>query len=81
MDASLRSGSRLGRYELLVELGRGGMASVWIAREPSEMGDEAEGLDASEQTSLSGPATTTGEPEYEDGDALEEIDDPGVPRR
>jgi serine/threonine protein kinase len=32
MDA-LNSGSMLGRYELLVRLGRGGMASVWVARE------------------------------------------------
>jgi eukaryotic-like serine/threonine-protein kinase len=46
MDASLRSGSRLGRYELLVELGVGGMASVWIAREPSEMGDRLVALKA-----------------------------------
>jgi serine/threonine-protein kinase len=29
----LSSGSTLGRYELLVRLGRGGMASVWVARE------------------------------------------------
>jgi serine/threonine-protein kinase len=29
----LETGTRLGRYELLVELGRGGMASVWVARE------------------------------------------------
>jgi serine/threonine protein kinase len=33
MDAELTSGSRLGRYELLTQLGRGGMASVWVARE------------------------------------------------
>jgi serine/threonine protein kinase len=33
MDAELKSGSRLGRYELLTQLGRGGMASVWVARE------------------------------------------------
>lgn len=31
--AKLESGVRLGRYELLIELGRGGMASVWVARE------------------------------------------------
>ncbi len=31
--AELKSGSRLGRYELLTQLGRGGMASVWVARE------------------------------------------------
>jgi len=46
MDVALRSGSRLGRYELLVELGTGGMASVWIAREPSEMGDRLVALKA-----------------------------------
>jgi serine/threonine protein kinase len=46
MDASLRSGSRLGRYELLVELGVGGMATVWIAREASEMGDRLVALKA-----------------------------------
>jgi eukaryotic-like serine/threonine-protein kinase len=33
MAAELKSGSTLGRYELLVRLGRGGMASVWVARE------------------------------------------------
>ncbi len=36
--AELRSGSRLGRYELLTQLGRGGMASVWVAREWSPSG-------------------------------------------
>jgi len=29
----LQSGAFLGRYELLVRIGRGGMASVWVARE------------------------------------------------
>ena len=38
MDAELKSGSRLGRYELLTPLGRGGMASVWVAREWSPSG-------------------------------------------
>ncbi len=33
MAAELKSGSALGRYELLTRLGRGGMASVWVARE------------------------------------------------
>jgi eukaryotic-like serine/threonine-protein kinase len=33
MAAQMKSGSTLGRYELLVRLGRGGMASVWVARE------------------------------------------------
>ncbi len=31
----LQSGVFLGRYELLVRVGRGGMASVWVARERS----------------------------------------------
>lgn len=31
----LETGTPLGRYELLTELGRGGMASVWVAREVS----------------------------------------------
>jgi len=31
----LETGTRLGRYELLIELGQGGMASVWVAREYS----------------------------------------------
>ncbi|HEX5098287.1 MAG TPA: serine/threonine-protein kinase [Polyangiaceae bacterium] len=46
MKNELRSGSRLGRYELLVELGKGGMASVWIAREPGDMGDRLVALKA-----------------------------------
>jgi len=33
MNAELKSGSNLGHYELLTRLGRGGMASVWVARE------------------------------------------------
>ena len=33
MAAELKSGSTLGHYELLIRLGRGGMASVWVARE------------------------------------------------
>ncbi|HEY3496754.1 MAG TPA: serine/threonine-protein kinase [Polyangiaceae bacterium] len=39
MDIELRSGSKLGRYELLLSLGAGGMATVWIAREASDVGD------------------------------------------
>jgi serine/threonine-protein kinase len=46
MKIELRSGSRLGRYELLVELGKGGMASVWIAREAGDMGDRLVALKA-----------------------------------
>nr|PZN29502.1 MAG: hypothetical protein DIU78_00125 [Pseudomonadota bacterium] len=33
MDIELNSGSRLGNYRLLVRIGRGGMASVWVARD------------------------------------------------
>jgi serine/threonine-protein kinase len=40
MAAEIKSGSTLGRYELLVRLGRGGMASVWIARETAASGHQ-----------------------------------------
>ena len=33
MDIELNSGSRLGNYRLLVRIGRGGTASVWVARD------------------------------------------------
>ena len=33
MSAEVKSGSTLGHYELLTRLGRGGMATVWVARE------------------------------------------------
>ncbi len=46
MNVELRSGSRLGRYELLLELGKGGMASVWIARERGDLGDRLVALKA-----------------------------------
>ena len=46
MEVELRSGSRLGRYELLVALGVGGMATVWIAREASDVGDRLVALKA-----------------------------------
>jgi serine/threonine protein kinase len=35
MSGELELGARLGRFQLLYELGRGGMASVWVARERS----------------------------------------------
>jgi serine/threonine protein kinase len=46
MKAELRSGSKLGRYELLVELGKGGTATVWIAREAGDLGDRLVALKA-----------------------------------
>jgi serine/threonine-protein kinase len=33
MSLDLKRGTRLGRYELLLRVGRGGMATVWVARE------------------------------------------------
>ncbi|MET0794924.1 MAG: protein kinase, partial [Polyangiaceae bacterium] len=33
MTEELKQGSQLGNYELLLRVGRGGMASVWVARE------------------------------------------------
>lgn len=38
MSAEVKSGSTLGHYELLTRLGRGGMASVWVARERAASG-------------------------------------------
>jgi serine/threonine-protein kinase len=36
MTEDLRRGSWLGRHELLLRIGRGGMATVWVAREHTE---------------------------------------------
>lgn len=36
MTDELRRGSRLGKHELLLRIGRGGMATVWVAREHAE---------------------------------------------
>ncbi len=36
--APLACGSRLGNFELLTEIGRGGMASVWVARDHARAG-------------------------------------------
>ena len=34
-DPSYLRGTKLGRYELLAAIGKGGMASVWVARDTS----------------------------------------------
>ncbi|MEZ4376334.1 MAG: serine/threonine protein kinase, partial [Polyangiaceae bacterium] len=36
MTEELTRGKRLGRYELLQRIGRGGMATVWVAREHAD---------------------------------------------
>jgi serine/threonine-protein kinase len=36
MTEELKQGSRLGNYELLLRVGRGGMATVWVARERAQ---------------------------------------------
>ncbi len=40
MSFELQTGAMLGRYELLAQIGRGGMASVWVARERSPTGKQ-----------------------------------------
>ncbi|MCC6216020.1 MAG: serine/threonine protein kinase [Polyangiaceae bacterium] len=40
MSDDLKRGSRLGRYELLLRIGRGGMATVWVARERAEQRED-----------------------------------------
>src|SRR4029078_3445232 len=36
MTEELTQGSRLGNYELLLRVGRGGMATVWVSRERAQ---------------------------------------------
>ena len=40
MTEDLRRGSKLGKYELLVRIGRGGMATVWVALERGATRDQ-----------------------------------------
>jgi serine/threonine protein kinase len=78
MKNELRSGSRLGRYELLVELGKGGMASVWIAREPGDIGDRLVALKAMLPDLAQRPDFRT--MFLEEGQVVRSIDHPHVVR-
>lgn len=40
MTEDLKRGTRLGRYDLLLRIGRGGMATVWVARERAERAED-----------------------------------------
>jgi serine/threonine-protein kinase len=40
MPEDLQRGACLGRYQLLLRIGRGGMATVWVARERAELASE-----------------------------------------
>jgi eukaryotic-like serine/threonine-protein kinase len=40
MTEDLRRGAKLGKYELLLRIGRGGMATVWVAKEHAENPDD-----------------------------------------
>ncbi|MEO6598547.1 MAG: serine/threonine-protein kinase [Polyangiaceae bacterium] len=40
MTEELTQGSKLGNYELVLRVGRGGMASVWVARERAQTTDD-----------------------------------------
>lgn len=78
MKAELRSGSKLGRYELLVELGKGGTASVWIAREPGDLGDRLVALKAMLPELARRPDFRT--MFLEEGQVVRSIDHPNVVR-
>jgi serine/threonine protein kinase len=78
MEVELRSGSRLGRYELLVALGLGGMATVWIAREASDVGDRLVALKAMLPELAQQPDFRT--MFLEEGQVVRSIDHPNVVR-
>jgi serine/threonine protein kinase len=78
MEVELRSGSRLGRYELLVALGVGGMATVWIAREASDVGDRLVALKAMLPELAQQPDFRT--MFLEEGQVVRSIDHPNVVR-
>jgi serine/threonine protein kinase len=78
MEVDLRSGSRLGRYELLVALGVGGMATVWIAREASDVGDRLVALKAMLPELAQQPDFRT--MFLEEGQVVRSIDHPNVVR-
>ncbi|HEX6276237.1 MAG TPA: serine/threonine-protein kinase [Polyangiaceae bacterium] len=74
----LKSGSRLGRYELLVQLGRGGMATVWVGRESSDVGDRLVAVKAMLPELAQRPEFRT--MFLEEGQIVRAIDHPNVVR-
>jgi serine/threonine-protein kinase len=78
MSVELQSGSRLGHYELLVQLGRGGMATVWVGRESSDVGDRLVAVKAMLPELAQRPEFRT--MFLEEGQIVRAIDHPNVVR-
>ncbi len=78
MSFELQSGSRLGHYELLVQLGRGGMATVWVGREASDVGDRLVAVKAMLPELAQRPEFRT--MFLEEGQIVRAIDHPNVVR-
>src|SRR5262245_34327331 len=78
MSVELQSGSRLGHYELLVQLGRGGMATVWVGREASDVGDRLVAVKAMLPELAQRPEFRT--MFLEEGQIVRAIDHPNVVR-
>jgi serine/threonine protein kinase len=78
MSVELQSGSRLGHYELLVQLGRGGMATVWVGRESSDVGDRLVAVKAMLPELAQRPEFRT--MFLEEGQIVRSIDHPNVVR-
>jgi serine/threonine-protein kinase len=78
MNSELQSGSRLGHYELLVQIGRGGMATVWVGREASDVGDRLVAVKAMLPELAQSPEFRT--MFLEEGQIVRSIDHPNVVR-